>query len=78
MIFWIGSGANEYKTLEPSNGGIGIMLNTPIATFNSVNVVRKFINIELSELYRRSTAPISASSRFESGPAIATKATPNS
>ena len=41
MNFWIVSGANAYSNLEPSNGGIGIILKTkrPMLTIiNKTNI----------------------------------------
>ena len=74
------SGANAYKTRDPSSGGIGIILNikkpklTPIA--NVKNCAAKPVNgVPISTYIPKN---INASSKLVNGPAIATSAAPHS
>src|SRR3989344_1622903 len=80
ITFCTGSGARAYKSLEPSNGGNGIILNTNNATFTSTNVAITFTTPVLSCAPKpfKKSAPHTAKTKLVSGPARPMRAAPNS
>ena len=77
--FCRGSGAKAYKTLDPSNGGIGNILNKKKPTFIFTKYSHQVIQYtSFISVTRKIIPPIIAKNRLVSGPATATNAIPNS
>ena len=78
-------GSSENTIFDPSSGGIGIKLNTASPMFNVAKIKKKYkrpskkmFNSIGSDPNKKNIAiATNASSKFESGPASATKDSPS-
>ena len=81
---YMASGMSEPNTLEPSRGGIGIMLNKPSTKFICINPIKNWNKIAGAEIKdpnvlgiasgTKINMPTKASKKFERGPANAVNA----
>ncbi len=77
---WSGSGASAYKSLDPSSGGNGIMLNTKKLRFMTKNIwaIMNESVPTASPPTRITTAVRIANTKLVNGPATPIRAAPNS